>query len=493
MLACSNPVEPDPGPIEPDPFPDAHDVRLWLGATGVVLYRDETFQHSFFVDEYAEPLHQYPPMVGFTYPAEFRMAWWSSDPRVLTVDSTGVVRAVAPGVAAVWVQVESERDSSVVRVASATDPAGPRYVSIGVGSGHTCARAEGGETYCWGSDAYAALGRGVNRWFTGGMTPEQVVAGQGYETLAVGSFHACGLVAGGDVWCWGKNFSGQLGNGERERDVETGLAFVQGESMPVRVVGAIAFDTIVAQNEATCGLDASGTAYCWGSNFLWELGIGSSDTGDARAEPTPVAGDLTFRLIAAGSAHACGVTSDEETYCWGVHNWAAPSGPQRSSFEPVLVAADLAFVQLVGGTAYSCGLTSARETYCWGFNNVGQLGHADLDGSETPTLLGGGFEFVALTAGREHTCGLTDAGRAFCWGVNGDGELGTGERNFTANPEPMPVVGGITFTALSAGGGRTCGIAPDGAAFCWGQGGLGNGRMTEFTAVTPVRVAAPIP
>lgn len=503
FAACTSPTDADPEPMEPDPFPDARVVRLWLRATGLVLSPGETFQQAFYANEPAvspSALSQCPPTVGFSCPDDLRRVWWSSDPRVLTVDSTGLMRAVAPGVAAVWVQVESARDSAVVRVAGATDPTGPRYVSIDAGSSLTCARAEEGGTYCWGSDFYAALGRGVNRWFTQGAAPERVVGGHVFEHLAVGASHTCGLVAGGDVWCWGKNFSGQLGNGVRERDIETGLAYQAGVPIPVQVLGGIVFDTVVAQNEATCGLDAAGTAYCWGSNFGWELGIGSPDPGDARAQPTPVAGGHTFRLLGVGSSHACGVTLDDKTYCWGDHNWAAPPGPGRSSFEPVLVAAGLPFVQLVGGTAFSCGLTSARETYCWGRNSEGQLGHADPDGSETPTVLAGGFQFVTLTAAREHVCGLTAVGRAYCWGVNEYGQLGNGERNFVPNPEPRSVEGGHTFTTLSAGASRTCGIVLDGAAYCWGLlDGLGNGRVQAFKAmetqvsVVPARVVAPIP
>lgn len=493
-LSCSNPTEPDSAPIEPDPFPDAREVRLWLYVTGLVLDPGETFQQVFYANEPAvssSALSQCPPTVGFSCPDDLRRVWWSSDPRVLTVDSTGLVRTVAPGVAAVWVQVESARDSAAVRVASVADPSGPSYASVEAGGGHTCAVAHGGAAYCWGSNAYAALGRGVSRWFTAGAAPDLVAGGHAFDQLAVGSGHGCGLVAGGAVWCWGDNFSGQLGNGERERDAETGLAFQAGEPLPVQVLGGIAFDTIVAQAFATCGLDSAGAAYCWGSNFLWELGIGSSDNGDARAVPTPVAGELAFRLLGAGSSHACGVTPAHQTYCWGDHNWAEPSGPQRRSSEPVLVATDLPFVHLVGGTAYSCGVTAARETYCWGFNDRGQLGHDDPDGSETPTRLEGGFEFVALAAGSHHTCGLTAGGAAHCWGENDYGQLGAGERNFVANPQPMLVLGGLSFASLSAGGIRTCGVTLDGAAHCWGSG-LGNGRMTEFSGV-PVRVVAPIP
>src|SRR5207253_9950512 len=51
-----------------------------------------------------------------------------------------------------------------------------------------------------------------------------------------------------------------------------------------------------------------------------------------------------------------------------------------------------------------------------------------------------------------HACGLTRSGAAYCWGSNGWGELGASS-SVPSNPWPAPVVGGLPFSALTAGGG----------------------------------------
>lgn len=69
----------------------------------------------------------------------------------------------------------------------------------------------------------------------------------------------CGLTAAGEAWCWGRNYSGELGN-------DTAAP----SQIPVRVVTDARF-TRLAQR-ATCGLGADGKAWCWGGNPFGNVG-----------------------------------------------------------------------------------------------------------------------------------------------------------------------------------------------------------------------------
>jgi len=82
---------------------------------------------------------------------------------------------------------------------------------------------------------------------------------------------------------------------------------------------------------------------------------------------------------------------------------------------------------------------------------------------------------------------VTTSGPTYCWGWNGSGELGDGTT--TNRLVPTVVAGGLTFTAVSAGFGHTCGVTPSGAAYCWGgnyAGQLGDGSTTDRLVPTPV-------
>ncbi|MFN8580856.1 MAG: hypothetical protein U0163_07775 [Gemmatimonadaceae bacterium] len=90
------------------------------------------------------------------------------------------------------------------------------------------------------------------------------------------------------------------------------------------------------------------------------------------------------------------------------------------------------------------------------------------------------------TYGR-HVCAVEPNGAAFCWGNNGVGELGSPGGGVSATP--IPVTGGILFKQVSAGGDHTCGLDLGGRAYCWGQnqsGQLGDGTTTIRTSPAAV-------
>jgi alpha-tubulin suppressor-like RCC1 family protein len=125
--------------------------------------------------------------------------------------------------------------------------------------------------------------------------------------LAAGRNHTCAFDAVGVV-CWGSNSSGQLG--------QPAAPFI-GHGYPIRASVAVALVSLTAGGEHTCGLTASGAAYCWGSNSNGQLGNGT--IGGTNSAATLVGGGLTFVSLSAGGAHTCGATAGGGIYCWGAN------------------------------------------------------------------------------------------------------------------------------------------------------------------------------
>ena len=212
--------------------------------------------------------------------------------------------------------------------------------------------------------------------------------------------------------------------------------------------------------------------YCWGDNYAGQLGDVDSE-GAARPFAVRVdVGAESFAQVVAGLSHTCALTTTGLTYCWGANSEGQlGDGTRAGRATPVAVDQGVTFVSLTAGSAHTCGLTNAGVAYCWGSNIDGQLGDGSTALHTVPNEVSGGAQFASLTAGPDHTCGLTVDERALCWGNDDEGQVGTttasavscGVRCFTT---PSPVDG--RFIALSAGMHYTCGVEPAGTTWCWG-------------------------
>ncbi len=295
---------------------------------------------------------------------------------------------------------------------------GLRFTGIDSGAGHTCGVTDAGAIYCWGLNDEGQAGAD---WTDPGIDePRRLPGFQSWVEVSAGHDHSCGLTADGAVWCWGDNVTGQLGSGD-----PFGKSF-----QPVRVDSNVEFATVVAGYYQSCGLADSGQMYCWGRNDQGQIGDG---TNDNRFSPVSVSGDLTFRALGGGDAFMCGIATDGSTWCWGSNlsgELGDPALPGQSI--PVRVGGlpDLEKIYGAGGAftlpsvpAYACGLTSAGDAWCWGGAIRGGLWEGPTDG---PIRVQSDARFRNLGLGAEHLCGVTTEGWAFCGGSNYAGQLGDG-------------------------------------------------------------------
>ncbi len=301
--------------------------------------------------------------------------------------------------------------------------------AVAAGYAHTCALVAGA-VWCWGDNTTGEIGDGTT---TNRASPVQVPGLSGAVALAAGGDspptpygHTCAVVSGGDVWCWGFNGWGQLGDGA--------IPLTQ-STTPVRVVGLTAAATAVAAGgRHSCALLSGGGAMCWGADDFGQLGDGS---GGMQQTPVPVSSLAGATFLAAGLSHTCAATGGG-LLCWGLNtsgqvdpatwqtNWSysTPHAPNLGGLLPTDVA---------GGRAHTCALQPPSGLTCFGADNAGQLGGSGKQAS--PTLLAPGTA-TGIAAGGDHGCALTADGGVQCWGADDRGQLGDGQ---SGPPAAAPV------------------------------------------------------
>lgn len=273
---------------------------------------------------------------------------------------------------------------------------GHEFLDISAGGLNTCAVTKDGDAYCWGRGREGQLGNGKSgiddedpTRYVFAPTPTQVL-GSDYVAISVGGSHACALNSARDIYCWGVNEWGQIGNG-------AGGAAADSVSVPQLVAAAgLKFSALSAGLTHTCALAEGGSAYCWGETSAGRLGNGEG-AGIARFRPTPqpVMGGHTFASLSAGAIHSCGVTPFGEALCWGRngHGQLGVAAPTDSVLAPVAVTAGagvapFSAIGALGSNEYghTCALTTAGALYCWGSNREGQIGQPAGIGSNPDPL-----------------------------------------------------------------------------------------------------------
>ena len=302
--------------------------------------------------------------------------------------------------------------------------------------------------------------------------------------VSAGGHHTC-AVAGGDVWCWGRNNYGQR-------------AGFEVSDAPVITVDVTA---VSAGGYHTCAV-AGGDVWCWGRNNYGQIGNG--DEGSRVSTPVnveilePGGGQVDVTAVSAGAAYTCAVAGGD-VWCWGANTYGqagrepgVSQGPAKV-LEPEKVAAldrynvidiSAAGLDVSGGYlgGHTCALTADGDVWCWGANYSGQIGNGD-EGSPVSTpvkveileLGGGQVDVTAVSAGGSHTCALA-GGDVWCWGINRHGQ--TGPLNTWNVPTPVkveilePSGDQVDVTAVSAGRIHTCALAGV-DVWCWGANAYG--------------------
>lgn len=329
-----------------------------------------------------------------------------------------------------------------------------------------------------------------------------------------GTNRTCAILSN-NVWCWGKNNMGQLGDGT-----------TSDSNIPVKVrsIGDMKYGKIIdiftAQHHS-CVLTQLGSnkkVYCWGSNENGQLGNGSSGVGNYSSVPVEVGGTLAGKDVTSigGTGDvSCAIVSGK-IYCWGRNNmgqlgFGNPGNPgfratpvQINSGGHNRLPSNYFATKLATGGSRSqtmCTITTEKRAYCWGLARFGQMGIGPISGNHysyatrvkdlenVTDISQDGYTWASDHAYVSHTCAIA-SGRVYCWGGAGRGQSGPlGHGAFGAHFQPVQVNGlpGVPLR-IEVGIAHSCALVNDHGnknVYCWGDNKLGqlgtNSNTPQFS------------
>jgi alpha-tubulin suppressor-like RCC1 family protein len=184
------------------------------------------------------------------------------------------------------------------------------------------------------------------------------------------SYNHCMILFDGEIYSWGRNFSGELGLG----------FFDEPHDNPINIPTKINLPHIT---KISCGsdfslaVDQNNILYGWGNNYNGELGLGEkpvtafgfrmTDFGFRICSPRIISEKFFIKKIITSHAHSMILTNTGEIYGWGqnCHNQLNLD----SMHKDIKLPRKLNFTdinKLVGGNHYSIALSTSNELFSWG-------------------------------------------------------------------------------------------------------------------------------
>lgn len=352
------------------------------------------------------------------------------------------------GPSAPTVAPPSPPQTAPVASSDAASPSGaPSVVEVACGDFHTCALMSDKSVRCWGRNKSGELGDGTTSDRT---TPARVMGLGPAVQIALGMNFTCARLEGGTVSCWGTGRI--LGDGALRERIP-----------PTVVPGVSAIVDLHAGGFFTCARNAAGDVRCWGLDA-------KAGTSASKVKSMSVAG-----------AHACGRIEGDLARCWGEGIWDPSASPTFG--KPAITGV----AQIDTGDSFACAVGTTGQVWCWGRNDEGELGtQPDEDNHADAQLVPGLPKVVSISSTESHTCAVTGDAKVVCWGSNTEGELG---RGMTSTSEVPAIVTGLAqVEEVDIGADHGC-ARTKGDLYCWGanrSGQLGDGTTTQRT--TPVKV-----
>ncbi|HJN55559.1 MAG TPA: hypothetical protein QF646_04140, partial [Candidatus Poseidoniales archaeon] len=234
--------------------------------------------------------------------------------------------------------------------------------------------------------------------------------------------------------------------------------------------------SIDAGYRQTCGIMDTGELYCWGENGGGGLGDGTT-TERKLPQLVSLPAHLDVVSIGMGESHTCAIMMNRSMWCWGSDDWGQLSYEDSiltgNQLFPVMSKTPTDKVRAVtAGYRFTCIISHNYDAWCAGYNEGGQLGDASTTQRHTfvKTGIPSTSRVIDLDAGYRHVCALLENTEVWCWGDGSNGQLG--DLNTTSRTSPVRVQSipvNRTVVSLGMGYRHSCGILDDGNVTCWGR------------------------
>lgn len=270
-----------------------------------------------------------------------------------------------------------------------------------------------------------------------------IAAGLTFTSVSVGDSSACAVSSTKKIFCWGSNTAGQLGNNTTRTSLEISEIYLVGAN----------FSKVAVGYRHACAVTEDGLSYCWGDNSRQQLGFVGADSRIPKAVP----GIGTAALVSSGDYHSCVIQNAGSVTCWGDNSKKQINSTNINLLTPTLLASELSITSVALGPANTCLLDINKGLRCIG-DNAKKAAPGSVSGT-----------YSSIATGGNTVCAIDTDEKAFCFGSADSSKLG---EVIVDNSTPTKFSDELV-SSVSVGSKHICVISKTGQLSCWGSNGSG--------------------
>jgi|GEM_PF-5356110 len=341
------------------------------------------------------------------------------------------------------------------------------------GKNHSVAIKIDGTVWAWGDNSHNQFG--YETVSPKSSVPEQI-GEDSYGTAKIysGIYHNLLVGSSGQVWTWGNNGDGQLGDGTTINKM-----------IPVKISGQEHKRTATAGGSHGLMVDMSGQVWAWGLNSFGQLG---NEAVYSSVSPIMIPSFSGINAVAAGYSHSLALDTSGNVWAWGDNSYGQlGDGTMTNQTSPVQVMAGVKTIEC--GYYHSIAIKNDGTVWVWGNNMYGQLGDGTTINAAVPVQVIGLTNAAAVTGGLYHSIALKTNGEVFAWGLNSSGQLGDG--SFINRITPIKVEGLSNIKDISSGSRHSLAVSSNGNLYTWGANDSGQLGRPITQCLTPILLYLP--
>ncbi|MBV8194741.1 MAG: IPT/TIG domain-containing protein, partial [Candidatus Dormibacteraeota bacterium] len=278
-------------------------------------------------------------------------------------------------------------------------------------------KVHSGAVYGWGVNSYGEVGDGTTNTDPVPVQVSDLL--DSVTAVATGYQHSVAVKTDGSVWAWGDNSYGELGDNEAEATSPVPIRVQMPGSPCITQISASSYGYF------TLALDSSGNVYAWGDNNDGDLG---NNSYESEAVPVPVQGlPKPAIAIAAGYQFSLALLVDGSVWAWGDNRYGElGDNANESDADTALPVPSLSsgVVAVAAGGFFGMALKADGSLYAWGDNYDHEIGDGTQTERNSPVqVFDSGSGASSIAAGAFHALVVKSDGSVLGWGYNYDGEL----------------------------------------------------------------------